>query len=232
MAFLFEYLLHIFFFVQRSLEIQIPMLYYFQQVQQAIICLWVDVPIFPTIYLLVVSFFDLDDKDSICPLPSSFFASIFFLNKVYIYTSEACSHLFHKPAMVKYITGHELAAIIKSDQVPLKDYLVVDVRDDDYLGGHIVKGQNWPSHNFMWKVDELVEKTKNVKVVIFHCAFSQERGPKAARIYENKLQAQGTDNLHEVLVLRGGFSKFQAKFKDDATLVENWDKNVWASGWS
>lgn len=101
----------------------------------------------------------------------------------------------HKSAMVKYITGdvrshistntiwiqivekpnQELAAIIKSDKVPLKDYLVVDVRDDDYAGGNILKGQNWPSHNFMWKVDELVEKTKDVKTVVFHCALSQIR---------------------------------------------------------
>jgi Cdc25 family phosphatase len=136
--------------------------------------------------------------------------------------------------MVKYITGHELAAIIKSDKVPLKDYLVIDVRDDDYAGGNIPKGQNWPSRNFMWKADELVEKTKDVQMVVFHCTFSQERGPKAARIYEekrNQLPAQSADSPHEVLVLRGGFSKFQAKYKDDAALVENWDKDVWATDW-
>lgn len=69
----------------------------------------------------------------------------------------------------------ELAAIIKSDKVPLKDYLVIDVRDDDYAGGNIPKGQNWPSRNFMWKADELVEKTKDVQMVVFHCTFSQER---------------------------------------------------------
>jgi len=98
-----------------------------------------------------------------------------------------------------------------------------------------VKGQNWPSHNFMWKVDELVEKTKDVKTVVFHCALSQVRGPKAARIYEetrSQLQGQSTDSPHEILVLRGGFSKFQAKFKDDAALVEGWDKDVWAEEWS
>jgi len=134
--------------------------------------------------------------------------------------------------MVKYITGDELAAIIKSDKVPLKDYIVVDVRDDDYGGGNILKGQNWPSHNFSWKVDQLVEKTKDVKTVVFHCALSQIRGPKAARIYEetrNNLQADGQ---HEVLVLRGGFTQFQAKYKDDPALVENWDKDIWDSEWS
>jgi len=86
----------------------------------------------------------------------------------------------------------------------------------------------------MWKADELVEKSKDVQMVVFHCTFSQERGPKAARIYEekrNQLRAQSADSPHEVLVLRGGFSKFQAKYKDDAALVENWDKDVWATDW-
>ena len=65
--------------------------------------------------------------------------------------------------------------MIKSDKVPSKDYLVVDVRDDDYAGGHILNGQNWPSQSFMQKVDEFVEKTKNTKTVVFHCALSQVR---------------------------------------------------------
>ncbi|KAJ7625317.1 hypothetical protein DFH06DRAFT_1229136 [Mycena polygramma] len=38
---------------------------------------------------------------------------------------------------MKYISGDELAEIIKSDKVAHQDYLVVDVRDDDYAGGNI-----------------------------------------------------------------------------------------------
>ncbi|KZP18869.1 Rhodanese-like protein [Athelia psychrophila] len=132
--------------------------------------------------------------------------------------------------MAQYITGDELAAIIKSDQVPGKDYLVVDVRDDDYAGGNIVKGQNWPSQDFYGKVGRLVGETKDVKTVVFHCALSQVRGPKMARIYgetRDRLQAAGADSAHQVLVLQGGFTQFQAKFKDDPKLVENWDKSVW-----
>lgn len=126
---------------------------------------------------------------------------------------------YHWSIMVKYITGdvrfpaaginiqsfhdlpQELAAIIKSDQIPLKHYLVIDVRDDDYAGGNILKVQNWPSRRFERKVHELVENTKDINTVIFHCSFSQERlvespfnpcwitgdismarGPKAARV--------------------------------------------------
>jgi len=133
---------------------------------------------------------------------------------------------------VKYITSDELAAIIKSDKIPLKDYLVVDVRDDDYAGGNILMGQHWPSHNFSWKVNELVENTKSVKTIVFHCALSQIRGPKAARIYEETCSLRpDSDGKPEVFVLRGGFRQFQAKYKDDPDLVENLEEEVWETEW-
>lgn len=34
---------------------------------------------------------------------------------------------------------------------------------------------------------------------------------------------------HEVVIMRGGFSEFQGKFKDDGEIVEDWDKNVWGT---
>jgi len=137
---------------------------------------------------------------------------------------------------VKYITHDALAAIIKSDKVPCKDYIVVDVRDDDWVGGNIKNSHNIPSNEFLRSVDDLVKNTQDVPTVIFHCALSQVRGPKAARIYQEaryKRQKEGTDdNPHDVLVLQGGFLQFQTKFKDDADLVENWDKAVWAPDWN
>ncbi|OBZ68687.1 Arsenate reductase 2.2 [Grifola frondosa] len=137
-----------------------------------------------------------------------------------------------KSTMLKYISADELAAIIKSDKVPMKDYCVVDVRDDDWEGGNIKGAHNSPSGEFMLRVHELVDKTKRVPTVVFHCALSQVRGPKAARIYaetRDLLQAKGEDSEHDVLVLRGGFSDFQAKFKDDPQLVENWSEEVWGN---
>ena len=42
----------------------------------------------------------------------------------------------------------------------------------------------------------------------------------------------GEDMPHEVCVLRGGYQNFQAKFRDDPELDENWDKDVWGAGWA
>ncbi|KAK7469058.1 Cdc25 phosphatase Ibp1 [Stygiomarasmius scandens] len=136
----------------------------------------------------------------------------------------------------KYITSEELADIIRSNKVPKKDYLVVDVRDDDYVGGNIKGAVNMPSRDFLMNVDNLVKDTKEVPTMIFHCALSQVRGPKAARIYketrQNVLSETDATSPTQVLVLRDGFTSFQSKFKDDSKLVENWDKDIWASEWS
>jgi len=65
---------------------------------------------------------------------------------------------------------------MKSDsKVPKKDFLVVDVRDDDYAGGNIKGSLNQPSSEFLMNVDGLVKQTKEVPLVIFHCALSQAR---------------------------------------------------------
>ena len=64
----------------------------------------------------------------------------------------------------------------------MKDYAVVDVRDDDYHGGNIKGAHNSPASVFLAKVDDLVKQTQDVPLVVFHCALSQVRGPKAARV--------------------------------------------------
>lgn len=135
--------------------------------------------------------------------------------------------------MFKYMTGDDLAQMMKSDKTPAKDFLVVDVRDDDYEGGNIKGAMNYPSREFLLNVDKLVAETKDVPVMVFHCTLSQVRGPKAARIYqetrENIIDAAPEQAVY---VLRNGFSDFQIKYKDDPLLVENWDRDVWASEWS
>lgn len=127
--------------------------------------------------------------------------------------------------MVKYISASELANVILSDKKPWKDYLVVDVRDEDWIGGNIKGSYHAPSKNFLNEVDKLVKDTKDIPMVVFHCRYSQERGPKAARIYE-----ETRNILHEpseAHVLRGGFHHFGEKYKDDPRLVENWRDIIW-----
>ncbi|KAI9637967.1 uncharacterized protein MKK02DRAFT_42348 [Dioszegia hungarica] len=95
-----------------------------------------------------------------------------------------------------------------------KEFAVVDVRSDDFVGGNIVDCVNSPAETFHVDVDGLVKKLDGVPKVIFHCALSQQRGPKSAR--QKKAQ--------EVYVLRDGFTGFQQKFRNDPALVEKFNK--------
>ncbi len=99
--------------------------------------------------------------------------------------------------------------------MPKKDYLVVDVRDDDFAGGNIKGAINVPSRTFWDTVDDLVKETKETKVLVFHCALSQVRGPKAARVYAETRQnvLKEPEQAAEVYILRDGFTQFQVKFK-------------------
>jgi len=65
--------------------------------------------------------------------------------------------------------------LMKSGEAPKKDFVVVDVRDEDFAGGNIKGAINQPSRQFLMNVDGLVKKTKTVPLIIFHCALSQVR---------------------------------------------------------
>jgi rhodanese-related sulfurtransferase len=74
--------------------------------------------------------------------------------------------------MVQYISPQQLEALIKSKS---NDFLIIDVRDDDYRGGNIKGGINIPSEQFQRKLHQLIDDTQNVSKIIFHCAYSQQR---------------------------------------------------------
>jgi len=112
-------------------------------------------------------------------------------------------------------------------KVPRKDYVIIDVRDHDFEGGNIPGSVNVPSQHFIDSVHKLIEEYKNVPQVYFHCALSQSRGPKAARIYNESKSLQGIKSDQQVAVLKGGFEQWYLKHRNDPTLIENHDPEVW-----
>ena len=117
---------------------------------------------------------------------------------------------------LKFITGDQLAALIRAKTSGLS---VIDVRDDDYIGGHIINSQNVPSATHDYRMPELVRTLRDQDTVVFHCSLSQQRGPRSALRYlreKDRLtekspagQGNGAENAQKVYVLEGGFSKWQ-----------------------
>ena len=68
-----------------------------------------------------------------------------------------------------------------------KTFQIVDVRDDDYIGGHIPGCLNVPSRIFSLRVDDLVDELKHHEAVVFTCGLSQQRGPTVScRLLEKR----------------------------------------------
>ncbi|KAA1113918.1 hypothetical protein PGTUg99_016198 [Puccinia graminis f. sp. tritici] len=125
-----------------------------------------------------------------------------------------------------------------------KDWAVVDVRDSDFIGGHIPGCHHIPSENFHEKCKALIDELKDVKCVIFHCALSQQRGPTAAKLYAHRrednlvsgslksllpfgTEAQARGEAQEVMIVQGGFKEWAEEFKDDPALVEGYNPALW-----
>ena len=139
---------------------------------------------------------------------------------------------------IRRMTREQLSELLLSPDV--SKVAVIDVRDDDYIGGHIHSSIHIPSSSLDHKIPELIRKLANIETVVFHCALSQERGPRAARRYmeerEEKLksgeiegstgppaigikdgivQKKPTESHNqEVFVLDQGFVGWQEKYAD------------------
>jgi len=70
----------------------------------------------------------------------------------------------------------ESSPVSSNPPIP-KSFKIVDVRDDDYIGGHIPGSINIPSRQFSSRVEDLVDELRDHEAVVFTCALSQQRGP-------------------------------------------------------
>ena len=68
---------------------------------------------------------------------------------------------------------------------------IVDVRDADHAGGHIVGSLHVPSSSLDYRTPELIRKLAEKEIVVFHCALSQQRGPSAALRYLRERESRG-----------------------------------------
>ncbi|KAJ2081647.1 Cdc25 phosphatase Ibp1 [Coemansia sp. RSA 988] len=134
------------------------------------------------------------------------------------------------------ISAVELAKLVRDTKKKSgTDYLIVDVRDEDYKVGHIPGAVNIPSHDMYLRAGELINKYSHVPQVVFHCALSQQRGPKSARIYreivEQRLKVSPANDpltKQRIQVLDKGFVGWADTFLlKEPKLIEGFDREKW-----
>ncbi|KAI9839246.1 MAG: hypothetical protein M1819_003240 [Sarea resinae] len=98
------------------------------------------------------------------------------------------------------------SAVASSITSPDSPIAIIDVRDDDHIGGHIASSTHIPSTTFHspTQLSSLVHKLRSKNMVVFHCALSQQRGPRAALAYLRarddvlaKEKKEGKGEVHE-----------------------------------
>ena len=103
---------------------------------------------------------------------------------------------------------------------------VIDVRDDDYVGGHIHGSTHVPSSTLGYRITEIVRILADREIVVFHCALSQQRGPNAALRYieerEKKIQKGelgGTSEPPDICVEDGTIQKTSSNHKGQTVYI-------------
>ena len=134
----------------------------------------------------------------------------------------------------------------------LDNLVIFDVRTpkQDYLGGNIKGSTNIEHQEFMDNIDTIYPKYNKLKYVVFHCMYSQSRGPRCARFYGDYLSDKLSDLLklrkdesttkydneikmildQNIYILKGGFIGFLNKYINDETnknWINNFDKQYW-----
>lgn len=136
-------------------------------------------------------------------------------------------------ADLKRIDADDLSTLLVSPSA--STVAVVDVRDDDHVGGHIKDSIHAPTPSLDYRIPELVRKLAEKEKVVFHCALSQQRGPSAAMRYlrERQQKVEKGDLPDEnktgqqVYVLDRGFVGWQKKFGKDERLTEDYAADIW-----
>ncbi|KAL6883003.1 Rhodanese-like protein [Trichoderma longibrachiatum] len=138
-------------------------------------------------------------------------------------------------ASLKRVSAKALSEKILAEAEQAEPSLaVIDVRDVDYIGGHIKGSTNIPSNQLDALMPTLIRKLKDKKTVVFHCALSQQRGPLAALKYlrerDGLLAALGEAPLaerQEVFLLERGFTGWQEEYGEDERLTEGFRREIW-----
>ncbi|XP_066100776.1 M-phase inducer phosphatase 1 isoform X3 [Saccopteryx bilineata] len=132
-------------------------------------------------------------------------------------------YLFHtvagKHQDLKYISPEIMASVLNGNFANLiKEFVIIDCRYPyEYEGGHIKGAVNLHMEeeveDFLLKKPIVPTDGKRI-IVVFHCEFSSERGPRMCR-YVRERDRLGNEypKLHypELYVLKGGYKEFFLK---------------------
>ncbi|KAI1421566.1 Rhodanese-like domain-containing protein [Xylaria sp. FL1777] len=109
-----------------------------------------------------------------------------------------------KTAKPASLTREEVLAKLRAADTG-RDFILVDVRRNDYEGGTIRGAINLPAQSLFPTIPTLYQLFKNagIQYIIWFCGSSGGRGTRAAGWFNDHIQEQGDQNMKSV-ILSGG----------------------------
>ncbi|UKZ75587.1 hypothetical protein TrVFT333_003275 [Trichoderma virens FT-333] len=109
-----------------------------------------------------------------------------------------------------------------------KDFLLVDVRRNDWEGGTIATSVNLPAQSFYHTRSGVYQlcKQAGIKKVIFYCGSCGSRGPKCAGWFQEYLNSIGEVEM-TAAILKGGVKGWQKTYNGQN--MDHYDANAWGS---
>ena len=119
--------------------------------------------------------------------------------------------------------------IIKSEKLidVLDDFIIIDVREEDFIGGNIVNAINIPYSNFNINSLNKIIENRDKKFIVVHCMYCSLRGPGS--YYKINKFLKENNKSEKLYLLKDGFYNF-INFcikNNNLEYIENYNSEYW-----
>ncbi|KAG7289909.1 hypothetical protein NEMBOFW57_006286 [Staphylotrichum longicolle] len=127
------------------------------------------------------------------------------------------------------ISREEVLALLKATPVEKRDFVLVDLRRNDFEGGTIRGSINLPAQSLPLTLPSVYAlfKTAGLRKVIFYCGSSTGRGSRATGWLADHI-ASVEDKDMKSLALLGGIKGWAAAGDEYVEWMDGYDAAVWA----
>ncbi|KAH6641830.1 Rhodanese-like domain-containing protein [Chaetomium tenue] len=126
------------------------------------------------------------------------------------------------------ISREEVLELLKATPLEKRDFVLVDLRRNDFEGGTIRSSLNIPAQSLPLTLSAVYTtfKAAGLRKVIFYCGSSKGRGSRAAGWLADHI-AEAGDNETQSLALAGGIKGWVAAGGEYVGWMEGYEEAVW-----
>ncbi|RJE21130.1 RHOD [Aspergillus sclerotialis] len=127
------------------------------------------------------------------------------------------------------ISRQEVLQWLQAGKLPGEDYILADLRRNDFEGGTIRGALNLPAQSLYPRIPTSYSllKRAGVKHVIWYCGSCGGRGTRAAGWFVDYLKDQ-SDTTMKSLVLEGGIKGWARAGPEYTGFMDEYDASAWA----